>query len=171
VNENRGALLALGLYVAGNDIARLFPEARAWPRPDGRSFLLLGRDDLAKHFIVSAAAAASAGVPAADALGLYKEFNDAGGGSGFSFADLAADRAGTTFGQAATVSVAEAQRIQQRIQTGLVDADIMPAVGGLPENLSQADFVRRYRGPQQPAYDALLKEINDRIAALPMFGN
>jgi uncharacterized protein YfiM (DUF2279 family) len=60
---------------------------------------LLGRYDSAQHFVISAALAAWAGEPAANAIGVYKEIDDSRRGSGFSFADLAADRAGTRFGE------------------------------------------------------------------------
>ena len=63
-----------------------------------------GREDFAKHFIVSAAIAAFADTALADAIGLYKEIDDARYGSGFSFNDIAADRAGTKFGEKAVLN-------------------------------------------------------------------
>src|SRR5262249_40587622 len=51
-----------------------------------------GRHDLAQHFWVSAALTALWGAKQAEAAGVLKEWLDsAEGGSGFSFADLAAD--------------------------------------------------------------------------------
>jgi hypothetical protein len=167
--ENRGALLALALYVNGNEAARLLPEAAAWPRPGARTFSLRGRVDLARHFIVSAAIVAAAGVPAADALGLYKEMSDARDGSGFSFADLAADRAGQAFGKAATGTLESARRLHARAGEHWRDADLMPTIEGLPENLTAAEFTRRYQGAQAPAYDALVNEIDSRVAALAIY--
>ncbi len=144
--ENRGALLALALYVNGNEAAVLLPEAASWPRPGERRFSLRGRVDLARHFIVSAAIVAASGVPAADALGLYKEMADARDGSGFSFADLAADRAGQAFGKAATGAAASARDLHAKADDPWGDADIMPAVDGLPEDLTEAEFARRFQG-------------------------
>ena len=169
LTENRGALLALALYVNGNDAAVLLPEAAAWPRPGSRRFSLRGRVDLARHFLVSAAIVTAAGVPAADALGLYKEMADARGGRGFSFADLAANRAGQAFGHAATGAIATARTIQARAGVLWSDADVMPAIDGLPEHLTEAEFTRRYQGVHAPAYEALVTEIDRRIAALTIY--
>ena len=167
--ENRGALLALALYVNGNEAPLLLPEAAAWPRPGPRRFSMRGRVDLARHFIVSAAIVAAAGVPVADALGLYKEMADARDGSGFSFADLAADRAGQAFGKAATSATDTARGIHAKTTAHWSDADIMPVITDLPENLSEAEFARRYQGAQAPAYEALVREIDQRIAALAIY--
>jgi hypothetical protein len=167
--ENRAALLALALYVNGRDPARLIPEARAWRRPAWRRLLLGGRGDLAQHFTISAAIAAAAGAPIAHVIGLYKEIDDARRGGGFSFSDLVADRAGTTFGDAATASPEAARRLQARVSSALVDADIMPAVDGLPPDLSEREFTRRYRGGNEDAFRVVVAEIDRRIAALAVF--
>ena len=58
---------------------------------------LLGRRDLAQHFFVSGYLTATMGAEAANAAGVAKELVDANTTSGFSFADLAADRAGVRF--------------------------------------------------------------------------
>ena len=166
--ENRAALIALALYVNGKDPSRVIAEARAWRRPAWRRLPLARRRDLAQHFTLSAAIAAAAG-PLAHLIGIYKEMEDARGGGGFSFTDLAADRAGTTFGEAATGVPASARRIQARVARGLVDADIMPPVDGLPADLSERDFARQYRGKNEAAFSAVLAEIDRRIAVLPVF--
>jgi uncharacterized protein YfiM (DUF2279 family) len=128
--------------------------------------ILLGRHDSAQHFAVSAALAAWAGEPAANAIGLYKEVEDARGGSGFSFADLAADRAGTRFGEL----VAEGSpRLDVALRGSLGDSDLAPSLDGLPEALSEAEFQRRYGGRDNPAYRQLLAEIERRLAALPLY--
>lgn len=110
--------------------------------------------------------AAEAGTPLADAVGLWKELDDTRrGGSGFSFADLAADRAGTRLGEAA---VGDARRLQ----AALADADepdFMPDVAALPEFLSAREFVARYGGVGAPAYERQTAEIESRIDALPLW--
>jgi hypothetical protein len=166
--ENRAALIAIALYVNGRDPARLIPDAAGWRRPAWRRVALAGRRDLVQHFTISAAVAAAAG-PLADLIGIYKELEDARGGGGFSFSDLAADRAGAAFGAAATVSADSAQRLQARLARGFVDADIMPSVAGLPPDLSEREFTRRYLGENDVAFRAVLAEIDRRIAALPIF--
>jgi hypothetical protein len=80
-------------------------------------------------------------VPLADAVGPWKELADArSGGSGFSFNDFAADRAGTRFG---VLAVRDPARLQARLAAGLTDADLMPQVSDLPEYLPQSEFVAR----------------------------
>lgn len=168
VEENRAAILTAALYVVQQDIAQLIPEAKSWPQPAPRPIVLSGRDDFPKHFLVSAALAANAGRAMADAVGVYKEVQDARSGSGFSFNDIAADGAGTRFGELATGSADAARRLQQRIAAGIAEADVMPASADLPEFLPEAEFVRRFGGVGGPEYDRMMTEIDARIEALPI---
>ncbi len=163
--RRKAALLVLAVYLYDKDLAALVPQARAWPKPRRVNLMLARRHDSAQHFGVSAAVAAWAGEPAADAVGLYKELEDARRGSGFSFADLAADRAGTRFGEA----VASASpRLETFLESRLAESDFMPALSGLPEFLHQPEFGRRYGGPGSPAYRQLERDIEARIATLPL---
>ncbi|MGL6109607.1 MAG: hypothetical protein ACRC2B_05845, partial [Rubrivivax sp.] len=119
------------------------------------------------HFLISAVIAAEAGTPLADAVGLWKELADARrGGSGFSFNDLAADRAGTRFGE---LVVRDTERLQARIAAGVIDTDLMPQVSDLPEHLPEPEFVARFGGVGGAGYNRLLADIEARIDALPMF--
>lgn len=168
VVENQAALVALVFYVNRWPLEWAIPEARSWPRPAPRTATLRGRHDLAQHFTVSAVIAAAAGTPIAAAAGLYKELSDARGGSGFSFSDLAADQAGTRFGQVATRSADSARRLQAALTSGLAEDAIMPAITGLVDNLTQAEFVSRFGGIGAPAYGAVMQDIEARVAALPL---
>jgi hypothetical protein len=167
VQQHRAAILVLMFYVLGKPLKTLLPEAEAWPRAAYRSVRLDGRDDLAKHFMVSAAIAAYADTALSDAVGLYKEIEDSRTGSGFSFNDIAADRAGTRFGEIAVASTESARRLRQRLSTGLVDSDLMPAWSDLPESMAEAQFKRRFGGIDTPAYRRMMEEIERRVAALP----
>jgi len=169
VAENRAAIIALALYANGEGMLDLLPAARDWPRPVPRRLLLRGRHDLSRHFLISAALAATAGTPLADAVGLYKEIEDARDGSGFSFSDLAADRAGTSFGQIATRSTASARRLQQQLTTDLQEADFMPEVSGLADNLREDEFKRRFGAVGAPAYRRAVDVIERRIAACRLY--
>jgi len=123
---------------------------------------------LPKHFLVSAAIAAEAGSPLADAIGLYKEIDDSRGGSGFSFTDIAADRAGTRFGEITAQSGERARKLAQAAASGLREDNFMPAVSDLPEFLSAAEFERRYGGVDGPEYRRMMAEIKARIASRPL---
>jgi hypothetical protein len=168
VAENRAVILLLALYVNGRDLSGIVPDATAWPRPQRHAVLLNDRADLAKHFIVSSALAAKAGGPLADAVGLYKELADARDGSGFSFNDLAADRAGTRFGEYAA-DTDTVRQLQQRLRAGIVERDLIPVTDDLPEFMPEREFIRRFGGVDAPAYNRMSAEIERRIAALPLY--
>jgi hypothetical protein len=144
------------------------PEAAAWPQPARQAVTLEGRDDLAKHFLLSATIAAYADTVLADAVGLYKEIEDARGGSGFSFDDLAADRAGARFGDRAAAAESSARALQLRVAVGIDDADLMPPWRDLPASLPEKAFRKRFGGLDSPAYRQLVDEIDSRVAALPV---
>ena len=168
VGENRAAIIVLAFYVNGQSLGMLLPAATDWPRPTERQVTLNGRDDFAKHFIISAALAASARSSLANAVGLHKEIADSRGGSGFSFNDLAADRAGTRLGEIAA-AIATAKKFQQRLSAGIAEKDIMPATADLPEFMQEAEFKRRFGGVDGPEYKKMMADIDRRIAALPLY--
>lgn len=166
-DEYRAALVTLAFYVNGKGLGAILPAARAWPRPAPRNVSLGGRGDTAQHFSISAALAATAGSPLADLVGVYKELDDAQGGSGFSFNDLAADRAGTRLGALATGS--NPQKLQQRVALGLGDADLLPKVSDLPEDMQLPEFEKRFGGVDGPGYRKMAADIERRIAALALY--
>jgi len=168
VAENRAAILVLALYVNGKPFGMILPAADDWPRPMGGTVTLNGRDDLAKHFIASAALAANAGGPFSDAAGLFKEIEDARSGSGFSFDDIAADRAGTRFGEYAANPVS-AQKLQRQLSGGIGEKDIMPRSDDLPEFLSEKEFLKRFGGINAPESKKMMADIERRVAALPFY--
>lgn len=168
-SENRIALLVLEAHVNGRDLGLLVPGAREWPRPRRLSPTLQGRRDFAQHFMTSAVVAALAGTAFSDALGIYKEVDDARGGSGFSFTDLAADRAGTRFGERSVRSHDHARSIQDAARSGLADADLMPPARDLPEHLSEAEFRSRFGGLDDPRYLRVAEEIERRLDTLPLY--
>src|SRR5258706_770085 len=167
IAENRALILILAFFVNGRGLDELLPAARDWPQPAHRVTTLSGRDDFPKHFIISAALAAFAGEPLADAIGVYKEIDDARGGSGFSFNDIAADRAGSRFGELAVLNAESARRLQQLMKTPRRETDLMPATSDLPEFMPEAEFKRRFGGVDAPAYRQMMAEIERRSGALP----
>ena len=82
--ENRALLLALGVAVSGSSIELLVGKAgiasAQYAKPI--ELILRGRDDLAKHFTISAAISAAAGSGLANTIGVFKELDDSRGGSG-----------------------------------------------------------------------------------------
>ena len=164
--ENRAAILAATFYILKRPLSYVIPEAVHWPRAKHQTITLDGRHDFAQHFIVSAAITAYADTFLSDAIGLYKEIEDARSGSGFSFNDIAADRAGTLFGERATANQSTALRIQRWAEQGITDDDLMPAWRDLPEHLPQPVFKKHYGNMDTPAYHHLMDTIEQRVSAL-----
>ena len=165
----RAVTAVVAFYVNGKGLAAIVPGAKDWPRPSRRTVTLKGRTDSPQHFTVSAALAANAGGPLSDAIGLYREVDDSRRGSGFSFADIAADRAGTVFGEFATRSPDGARRLQQRVAAGVRESDLMPEIADLPEFMPEAEFKGRFGGVGAPAYKQMMQDIERRVAACALY--
>jgi hypothetical protein len=166
VGHGRAVLFVLASQLARVDLATFVPAARAWPRIRWVRITLAGRHDLAQHFVISATLAAWSGEPVADAIGLYKELDDARRGSGFSFVDLAADRAGTRFGE---ILARNPERLAERLAAGLSERDLLPAIGGLPEYLNAERFRNDYESPDSPQFKAMSRDIENRLSSLPLY--
>ncbi len=164
-DERQAATLNLAFYVLGRRVADVLPDAKDWPQPRRLRVTLQGRDDFAQHFLVSAALAAAGGGPLADAIGVYKEQADAQHGSGFSFNDIAADRAGTRFG---LLAVQRPDALQPRLSQPLSEADLLPDVADLPQFLSRREFAQRFGSIEAPAYREMMALIEDRLDRSPL---
>ncbi|CAN5272056.1 hypothetical protein BH11PSE10_BH11PSE10_18850 [soil metagenome] len=164
--ENRAAVLTLALHANHRSWAQMMPAARSWPAIRPLTVTLFGREDFPLHFLISAVLAIEGGGPLADAIGVDKELADARSGSGFSFNDIAADRAGSRFGLLATEAPL---RLQAAMVAGLKERDFMPEVADLPEFMHEQDFAQRYGGVSAPAYLAMMKDIEARLDAMPLF--
>ncbi|MBS3952159.1 MAG: hypothetical protein KGZ88_04335 [Methylomicrobium sp.] len=167
IKENRAVILVLAFYANQKNLSKLISQSQTWSRPNWRAVKLQNRDDLTKHYLVSALLAAYAGTPLADAVGLYKEIEDSKGGSGFSFNDIAADRAGTLMGELAVASEPQARKVQSLL-AAVTESDIMPKTSDLPEFIPEAELMRHYGGTQGKAYLQMMDEIERRILALPI---
>lgn len=164
--ENRAALIAATLYVNGVEPAAVVADAERWSRPRRTVLRLRSRGDLAQHFLVSAVLTATAGTPLSNVVGLSKEIEDSRGGSGFSFSDIAADRAGTAFG---ALAVSSGNTFRTRTEAGLSEADLMPDIAGLVDNMPELEFRQRFGGVNSPEYTRVLTEIDRRIAACRLY--
>lgn len=166
VLENRSALLVLGMAANGIGLSALLPERRAELLARPIRLTLAGRRDSTQHFLVSAALAADSGSPLADLIGLYKEINDARFGSGFSFNDMAANRAGTRLGE---LAVGDPAKLQQRLAAELHEEDLLPDVSDLPEGMSTRELQRRFGGPGTPEFERMMNDIEGRLDATPLY--
>jgi hypothetical protein len=130
---------------------------------------LRGANNLAKHFLVSATLTAAAGSALADAVGIERELLDSQGDDAFRFTNLAADRAGVRFVKRAIESRDRALGVQRLMSEQATESSFMPSVGDLPEELSEAEFERRFEAVDSEPYRRMLAEIDQRIDALPLF--
>jgi hypothetical protein len=169
VQQNRAAILALGIAVGHERLARLVGLDRdaEWVRQATElrpGTTLREREDWSRHFCLSAALAVLEHPLVSDAAGLMKEQLDAlTRGSGFSFGDLAADRAGVRFAAAATHSEADAKAMQARLQSGFAVDDFFPQTADLPENLTTEQFRAIYGGVGSQRYRQKVSEIETRL--------
>ena len=170
VEPNKAAILALGIILGEERVA----EVAGRPidikrRPDIEQLCqrisIRGRNDLGRHFWVSAALAVLADGYLSMDVGITKELMDATeGGSGFSFADLTADRAGTLFADVATKNARSARRLQLKIRRGVAIDDYFPEIEGLPEGISRDDFQNQYGGLGGAKTSRIVEEIRNRLA-------
>ena len=124
-----------------------------------------GRADLAKHFFVSAHLVALVGSEAARSAGMAKEMLDSHGGSGFSFRDMAADRAGIVFAHAVMGGTLSLDDVAQRFT---VDA-FLPSVDDLREAMQADELFRSFGGAGDQRFAAELARIESRIMQLPAY--
>ena len=169
----RGALYALALYCGdpGFETAvGVSLPGRMQGRRNGCAGTTLGdRDDLRRHFAISAGLDAATSGTAAFGMGELKELLDSNpGGSGFSFDDMAADAAGVRFARTFLGAPPEdwpglAARIAD-------EGAVLPSLAGLPSRLSADEFEARYGSVDSDAYAELVAEIDRRVEALPLHG-
>ena len=170
VRANEAAILALAVILGDEQIARVagrhvdrsrLAEATALRK----RITLFGRKDWSRHFWVSAGLTLLSDADRSIAVGLSKELMDATpGGTGFSFADLAADAAGNRFALAATRDEESALALQARLRAGFRIAEFVPVLRDLPEGLSRQEFQDRFGGLGGSETTRLVDEIRSRFA-------
>jgi uncharacterized protein YfiM (DUF2279 family) len=172
VEENRAALLALAIFLGSSNfdsvVGALDEKTLATCQPRNSQMMLANRNDLRLHFIFSAALKIISDSGISFAIGEFKELLDSQqGGSGFSFADLAADRAGIRFAELA-LDENGALRVQQMAAKLKQEKTFFPSIGGLPEEIPQQFFDAR-GGIESDYYKQHLATINQRIDRLELY--
>ncbi len=174
--QNRAAIIALGAALGHRHIGLLveqFPDESLAQIPENllRQVQLRGRNDWSRHFFVAAALEAiSTERVSFDTSLLKEEYDaDASGRGGFSFSDLAADRAGIQFAVAATQDDDSARAIQAGFLWTFAGEDVFPDVADLPDDISMTELDIEYDGVDGARYKQLLAEIDRRIADCRLF--
>ena len=168
VNENRALFIALGAYMLNRNMVGLW-DKQTHPFLKRKRFYLRNREDLSRHFLVSSAITALSDSKLAQFIGVDKELSDSMGGSGFSFADLAADRAGVMLAKRALHSKEQAHLIQQRLANTTQSHDFMPTINHLPEGLEAVDFKALYTDTNSTTYQQVIQIIDERIIACKLY--
>jgi hypothetical protein len=171
----RAFLLAIAIGLDTSALMRSNPVTwRAWRRIEGddqrkerlRALgrpTLHGRHDLAQHFAVSCGLTVQIGPRAAEAAGVLKEMLDAQPcGSGFSFADLAADYSGVAFAEWLLDKPERLARVKS------LQPFCLPPKG-LAEGLSLEAFEKKYGGAKDERFQAASRKLRERIAGLKPF--
>lgn len=172
---NRAAFIALGMLLVDEHVAafaHLSPDDLGHCRISVVPASIYGRFDWTMHWTLSAAISVGAGVQLSEAAGEWKELADSlakqsqfavGDPSGFSMADLAADRAGF---QAANLAVQQdsAERIAGELAK-VTPEQLLPNRLVLREDgLTNKEFVQRYGGVDDPRFKARVQEIDGVLA-------
>ena len=171
VIENRAAIFSLGMLLGHPRVEEFLgpvniSHSNLAARKALRRVVIRGRPDWTKHFCVAAAIALLSDEIVSDAASLLKEQLDSDiGGSGFSFSDILASRAGTTFALWATRNEDAARAIQDRIVRGFQIDEYFPRAVDLPEGITDAELQAKYGGVGGEGYRRVIREIEQRIAA------
>ncbi|MEO8306695.1 MAG: hypothetical protein ABI616_01475 [Pseudomonadota bacterium] len=172
VADNRAAFVALAMLFAGTDVGSLPVGPEAIIKRCGRiggHVQLLGREDLVKHWSVSAALTSTFGAQASISIGTWKEVSDSGaGGSGFSLVDLAADRSGTYSALHGTEED-QAASVRQWL-AGVSQAELLPVSAlALAEGMTEAQFNSRYTSTDSSEFALSVQRIDDTLAVLSRY--
>lgn len=170
--RNSAALVALAMLVVDpgvgelvGDLERRIAQCTIPPVPA----TLHGRTDLAQHWALSAALTAATGGRLASAMGEWKELADSLmsgpylARTGFSFVDLAADRAGYLTALALTDPQRTAA-VRSRLAGSSEDALLPRAALDLHEGLDNVAFVSRFGATDDPRYQAEVRRIDQLLA-------
>lgn len=167
IQENRAVIIAVGSYIYKQELRRFLPLGLVYSKE--YQVFAYKRIDIPQHFIASALLAMVDASLLGEQLGVDKELGDAEQGSGFSFIDLTADRAGTRFGQMAIASPKQARELQRIMSEANDYTTIIPSIQGLPEHMDEPAFKTRFGDTNSQLYRNMIAEIDERINALPLY--
>ena len=169
-DENIAAFTALGIYTEPQLFRHVVDKdvMDALSQMPSIAITLNGRSDLARHFIVSAILKLLTDTGISEGIGEFKELLDSlNGGSGFSFIDLAADRAGILFAQ---VLYDYPEQLHELVsQKPFEDRDILPLFSQLDEGLTHSSFKQKYTNTSSKKYKRLIQNIDARLNLLPIY--
>lgn len=129
--------------------------------------LLAGRRDLTLHFLYSAVIKMVGNAHIAEQIGHLKELHDASaGGTGFSFVDIAANKAGMWFVQHLTSIQIE---LAYQLDAEEFEMTFMLPLHDLPEGIPETRFQQQYGGLNGEGTLRLFDMMDSRLARLSLF--
>lgn len=165
--ENAAMIWALAIRFGSQQFAKL---ANVVGSQTDLGVVIRQRNDLALHFLYSAVLEQISDENTSFNIGELKEVLDSGaGGSGFSFVDLAADKAGIAFAKALTASDEHAIRTQDQLANARSERVFFPFSHDLVEGFSESEFARIFESVNSSQYKALDADIAARIASLALY--
>jgi hypothetical protein len=121
------------------------------------------RIDLPQHFFCAAFLTATNGADATQNGALDAELVDAQRPIGFSFKDVAADRAGARFGR----SLVEKRFTLKALASSFDIASYMPPIDKLPDGISAKDLTEKFGVKSDPRFKKQLQDIDQSVLVLP----
>lgn len=165
IESNRAAFVAMAMFAVDTrsaDLAGIKTASIGKCNLPPQLLTLGGRDDLPKHWAMSAALSAALGNDLSKSMGEWKELADSlPNGSGFSFIDLTADRSGLHIAEAA-LNPETAAQMRAKLATASEQQLIPVAALGLQEGMTEAQFKARFTNIDSKDYAAAVAEI-DRL--------
>lgn len=169
ISENRAVIIAVSSYIYKRELRSFLPIGLIYNKE--YPVFAYKRIDIPQHFIASALVTSVDSSLLSEQMGVDKEIGDSQQGSGFSFIDLSADRAGIRFGQLAIASPQQARELQRIMSTIKDYSAIIPNIQDLPEHMDEPAFKRQYTEVGSPAYQEVVAKIDARIDSLPLYRN
>ena len=172
VEENRAALWALAI-VFGSERFAILSDIDIPIDANNRAVTTLnGRGDLSLHFLYSAMLEQVGKENIGLSIGELKELLDSNeGGSGYSFADLAADKAGIAFSKFVTSNNVSAIYAQDMLAYQAKEELFLPATHDLPEGFRGEEFDKIIGYVGSSVYREIESRIDKRILSLPLYSH
>ncbi|MBO1257071.1 PHP domain-containing protein [Alteromonas sp. 5E99-2] len=170
VDENTAILWALAIQFGDSSFSSM--AGINYNKGYVRLPTLRGRGDLTQHFLYSAILGQLGHEFTVLAVGETKELLDSlKGGTGFSFSDLAADKAGLAFSNFITGNEAKAYKAQKVLANSNIEDAFFPFIHDLPDGLKDEDYDRIIGTVGSKSYRFVEDEINKRIDNLVLYNN
>lgn len=169
VQENTAAIWALALTNGSKQLLRFTTITDLKVQPVQSNSTLQGRRDLAQHFLYSAVLQQLGESSVALSIGQLKEMMDSDGGTGFSFVDMTANKAGMQLSNFATSNEENARFIQSKLKQCVKESCYMPSTADMQEGLGIDTFEQKYNSVSDEKYQKIERAIDQRISSLSIY--